>query len=156
MSFMEKVAAASNRFYDRMRSGKADDAATAEPTGSVDDLAGHKYCVLITYRRNGDPIPSPLWFGVHDGRVYFHTGADSMKVRRIRNNPEVRIAPSTQRGRPKGAPFVGKARVMDPSEDEDANRWIQANYGLLRRMYEGAIGDSVDSVHVEVTPTSPT
>ena len=154
MSITRRLNELGNRFYDAIRSGKADDAATRAPTGSIDDLRKSKYCVLVTYRRNGDPIPSPLWFGVHDGRLYFRTPADAMKVKRLRNNPEVRVAPSTMRGRLKAAPFVGGARVMEASEEADAERWIQANYSAGRRLYEGALGGSTDGAYVEVTPSA--
>lgn len=150
---MERIAKASDKFYDRMRSGAADSVADAEPTGSIDDLKGRKYCVLVSYRKNGQPMPSPLWFGVADGKLYFQTSPDGYKVKRIKNNPEVRVAPCDSRGKPKGAPFVGKARVLAPDEAAAAERAVQSNYGAGRRMYT-AFSDKVPNVYVEVTPTT--
>ena len=149
---MQKVAKASDRFYDRMRSDEADGVADTEPTGSIDDLKGRKYCVLVSYRKNGQPIPSPLWFGVANGKVYFHTSPDGYKVKRIRNNPAVLVAPCDTRGKPLGPPFSGEARVVDSAEEAVAERAIKANYGIGRRIYEG-LGRSVPSVYVEVTPS---
>jgi hypothetical protein len=48
MSLAERMARASDRVYDRMRSPAAKDVAEAAPTGNLLDLRGHKYCVLVT------------------------------------------------------------------------------------------------------------
>lgn len=153
MSIAERIARASGRFYDRTRSKKALDAATAEPVGSINDLKGKKYCLLVTYKKDGTPVPSPLWFGVGDGKVYAETGAEDWKVKRIRNNPNVLIAPCDTRGKPTGAPFRGTARIVEPHEEAEADRIIQTNYGVFRKIYEGALAHRVDTVNIEVTPT---
>src|SRR3954466_1036285 len=153
MGLIDRLAKASDKFYDRMRSADADSVADADPTGSIDDLKGRKYCVLVSYRKNGQAMPSPLWFGTADGRLYFQTSPDGFKVKRIRNNPEVRVAPCTSRGKPVGPPFTGKARVLMDAEGPTAERALKSNYGLGRRIYSVFTG-SVDSVYVEVTPTS--
>jgi hypothetical protein len=123
-------------------------------TGNFQDLRGRKYCVLVTYKRSGEGVPSPLWFGTGDGKLYFQTGATSAKVKRIGRNPEVRVAPATSRGRPLAPPFVGTARVIPPEQEPTAERRLQANYGLGRRLYS-RLSDRLDSVYVEVTPTPP-
>src|SRR5438270_11678902 len=151
MGIIERVAKASDKFYDRMRSGDSANVADAEPTGSIVDLRGHKYCVLVSYRKNGQPMPSPLWFGVADGKLYFQTSRDGFKIKRIKNNPEVRVAPCTSRGKPVGPPFVGKARVVPDADASVAERAVQSNYGIGRKIYTLFSG-SVDSVYVEVTP----
>jgi PPOX class probable F420-dependent enzyme len=154
MGMVERLAWASDRFYDRIRSGNAASAADAEPTGTIDDLRGHKYCLVLSYRKNGQPIPSPVWFGTADGKLYFNSGASGYKVKRIANNPEVRVAPCTIRGKPLGPPFVGRARLVPEADAPAAERAVQSNYGLGRRMYT-AMGDSVETVFVEVTPVAP-
>ncbi len=92
-SFLRRLEALQNRFLDWARSSKADDVATTEPTGVIGDLRGRKYCVLVTYRKNGVAIPSPLWFGVGNGKIYVHTGG--IKLKRIEHNPHVLVAPCT-------------------------------------------------------------
>src|SRR5947208_14286983 len=74
MSFAERVAKASDRFYDRMRKPEARDVATAAATGSLDQLNGHKYCVVVTYKRNAEAVPSPLWFGTGRDKLHCQTG----------------------------------------------------------------------------------
>ncbi|MBV8981967.1 MAG: PPOX class F420-dependent oxidoreductase [Acidimicrobiia bacterium] len=151
MGMMSRLAKASDRFYDRMRSADASTVADARPTGSIDDLEGRKYCVLVSYRKNGQPMPSPLWFGVADRKLYFHTSPDGYKVKRIRNNPEVLVAPCDSRGKPLGPPFTGKARIVADAEADTAERALKSNYGIGRRIYT-ALGRSVPAVYVEVTP----
>jgi len=98
-------------------------------------------------------MPSPLWFGIADGKLYFETSPTGFKVKRINNNPDVRVAPCTSRGKPLGPPFLGKARVLPDSDEPQAERAIKSNYGIGRRIYTVFTG-RVDSVYVEVTPTS--
>src|SRR5438874_12490748 len=152
MGLADRLAKMSDRFYDRMRSAKAARIADQEPTGRLEDLKGHKYCLLVSYRKNGQPMPSPLWFGTGNGKLYFQTSPTGYKVKRIERNAEVRVAPCTSRGKPLGPPFVGRARVLPDSEGAEAERWLQANYGLGRRLYS-LFGNRVESVYVEVTPT---
>jgi len=154
MRLAERLARGTDRLYDRMRSPLAADAAQAAPTGTLDDLRGHKYCVVVTYKRSGEPVPSPLWFGTGNGRIYFQTGSGAAKVKRIKRNPEVRVAAATSRGRPRSAPFVGTARIVPPDEERQAERALQANYGIGRRFYS-LLSDRVANVYVEVTPAAP-
>jgi uncharacterized protein len=152
VSLLERVARASDRFYDRVRSPQAATIAEAAPTGRLEDLRGRRYCVLVTYKKSGEPVPSALWFGTGNGKLYFQTGATTAKLRRIERNPEVRVAPATSRGRPRGAPFAGTARRVPAAEEPDAERCLQANYGLSRRLYSLLTG-RLDNAYVEVTPT---
>jgi PPOX class probable F420-dependent enzyme len=148
---------AQNSFYDRIRSRSAATAVEAEPatTGSFESLRGHKYALLVTFKRSGEGVPTPIWFGIDDeGKLYVRTGRDVAKVRRIRNNPRVRVAPCTVRGNPLGPPVEGTAHVL-PSEDEErAEAALKSSYGLGRRLYE-SVGDAVggvEAVYLEVTP----
>ena len=152
MTWVERLARVENRFLDWARSSKAARVAHEAPAGRLDDLRGRRYCAVVTYRRSGEAVPSPVWFGVGDGKVFFHTGETFAKTRRIRSNPEVRVAPCSFRGRPLGPPFVGRARVVDPPGEADAERHIQANYGWIRRVYYRLSGQENVGVYIEVTP----
>ena len=98
-------------------------------------------------------MPSPVWFGTGNGKLYFQTGATTAKVRRINHNARVRVAATTTRGRPLSAPFEGTARVLPADEGDEAERCLHANYGLGRRLYS-RLGEQVASAYVEVTPTT--
>jgi len=138
VTLLEKFTAAENWFLDKVRSEDARRVATDEPSGSIDAFAGRKYCVLVTYKRDGTPVPSPLWFGRRDNALYVHTGG--WKVQRIRNNPAVRVAPSTFRGRPLAPPVVATARVLERADEATAEAAIQSNYGWTRVAYYRLFG----------------
>jgi uncharacterized protein len=146
-----------NRFYDRVRSRAAYRSAETEAAGdgSFDSLRGHKYGLITTYKRSGEAVPTPVWFGIDaGGKLYFRTARDVAKARRLRNNPRVRVAPCTVRGKPLGVPVEGTARELPPEEEERAEDALRSNYGLGRRVYE-SIGDAVGGVgaiYIEVTP----
>jgi PPOX class probable F420-dependent enzyme len=139
-----------NRFLDWARSPAAGRVAEEAPSGGMEEFRGRKYCVLVTYRKNGEPVPSPLWFGIGNGKLYAHTAG--VKVKRVERNARVRIAPSTFRGRPVGAPIEGTARVLSSGAEGEAERWIQANYGWTRRLYYRLFAQTEAGVYLEVTP----
>jgi PPOX class probable F420-dependent enzyme len=144
-----------NRLYDRVRSRAADRAADHPTKGGFDRLGGRKYCLVVTFKRDGSAVPTPVWFGLDEaGRLYFRTGADVAKVRRIRNQPRVLVAPCGVRGKPLGPSVEGTARVLPAEEKEHAEQAIQSNYGLGRRLYESA-ADAVGGAeaYVEVVPS---
>ena len=151
MSVAERMELFFNRFYDSIRSGKARDAdATAK---GFDHLRGHKYALLVTYKRSGEAVPTPIWFGLDErGRAYVRTGMQAAKVKRIRREPRVKLAPSTTRGKPVGPYAEGMARVCDAGEQEHAERAIQSNYVTFRKLYERSAG-SMEAYYLEVTPT---
>jgi uncharacterized protein len=140
----------------KMRHRDAWSSADADPVDWAEGLEafrGRKYCLLTTYRRDGEPMPTPIWFGLADGNLYFSTEDAVGKVKRIRNDPRVLMAPATSRGKPLGPPIAGRARILPPDEADGAERAIAANYGAGRKLYEG-VGHvlPVTNVYVEVAP----
>lgn len=63
---------------------------------------GARYLNLETYRRDGRAVRTPLWFAESGGLLYVYSLADAGKVKRMRNNPRVRLAPCDIRGKLKG------------------------------------------------------
>ncbi|HWX95975.1 MAG TPA: PPOX class F420-dependent oxidoreductase [Solirubrobacteraceae bacterium] len=143
-----------NRAYHLIRHPSAQTAARGPVTvQGFSGLQGHKYCLLVTYRRSGEPVPTPVWFGLAEGSVYIRSEADAAKVARIRRDARARLAPCTARGKPLGPPAEGRARVLEGPEQARAEAALQANYGRGRRAYEGvadALG--VRGVYLEVVP----
>lgn len=96
------------------------------------EIRGQSYISLTTFRKNGTGVPTPVWFGEKDGKMYVMTRPDSGKVKRIRNNPQVRIAPSTIRGKVTGPEFAAKARVLPESQWAEARKLINRKYWMAR------------------------
>jgi PPOX class probable F420-dependent enzyme len=128
--------------FDRLRDKRAfalteDDAIDAE----LESLRGNTYAVLVTFRRDGDPVPSPVWFAVDDaGLAYVKTRHDAGKVKRLRNDPRVLIAPSSSRGKPAGRAIKASGRVLPHDEWAHAERVLAAAYGSSRAITERLIG----------------
>ena len=151
MTVAERLADASNRLYLRVRHPQAWEAEGSR-AGSFESLRGHKYVLLHTFRKSGEAVPTPVWFGLADGKLYFRTYADAVKIKRIRRNPRVLVGPCDLRGKPKGTMVEAEARVLSNDEEDRAERAIQSNYGLFRRVYEGGFAMKVAGAYVEVTP----
>ena len=96
-------------------------------------FAGQKYINLQTFKRDGTAVATPLWFAESGGELVFYTTATSGKVKRLRNNPRVRVAVSDVRGNLKGEWLDGEARRLDEAEAAQANRLITQKYGLIKR-----------------------
>ena len=150
MSVAERVGDAWNGLLGRIRHPQASEVTEATTTG-FGHLEGHKHCLLVTFRRSGEPVPTPVWFGMEGGKVYARSEARVGKVKRIRATPRVLVAPCDNRGKPLGPAAEGRARIVSADEEEHAERAIQSNFGLGRRMYEGvAMNLGPEGVYVEV------
>ena len=99
-------------------------------------LAAERYLNLETYRRTGQPVATPVWFVVDRGVIYVYSLADAGKVKRIRNNSRVRIAPCDARGGLKGPWVDGTARIADDREAVEAQRLFRAKYGWQKRLFD--------------------
>ncbi len=145
-----------NRFYRRIRHSSAHSVAEdPNPAADFRHLGGYKYCLLVTYKRSGEAVPTPVWFGLADGRLYVRSEADLSKVRRIANDPRVRVAPCTARGKPLGPPADGLARVLIEQSDADrAEAALNSNYGFGRALYKRA-GSALgaETVYLEIAPS---
>jgi len=96
------------------------------------EIQGQKYISLTTFRKNGVGVATPVWFGEADGKLYVMTRSDSGKYKRLRNNPQVRIAPCTIRGRVTGPEFTGTARVLPAKDWPGARKTIEQRYWMAR------------------------
>jgi uncharacterized protein len=87
----------------------------------LSDLAGEKYVSLTTYRKSGESSARPVWIaGIDGGRIGFTTDADSLKVRRIRNDGRVLVQPCDGRGnlRAGTSPVEGRAVIAAEGEPD--------------------------------------
>jgi uncharacterized protein len=99
-------------------------------------LSGQAYINLETYRRNGQPVATPVWFTIDDNNkmIYVVTRIETGKVKRLRNNSKVRIMPCGMRGQPKGEWLNGKATFATPEQLEIALKQRNKKYGLKARL----------------------
>ena len=95
-------------------------------------LLDGKYLSLTTFKRDGTAVPTPLWFVADDGRLLVVTGADSFKVRRIRRNPAVCVAPCSASGRVRGEPVAARAEILPDTAMTHAEQLMKRKYQLDR------------------------
>jgi uncharacterized protein len=112
-------------------------------------FANQKYLSLETYRKNGQAIATPMWFAEDQGVIYLYTLASAVKVKRIRNNPRVRIVPSDVRGKPRGTWVEAAARVVEEAEAERGQRLLGKKYGWMKRLGD-LLGRLKKSEHVVI------
>jgi PPOX class probable F420-dependent enzyme len=91
-----------------------------------------KYISLTTFRRSGVAVATPVWFGEEGDRLFVMTRSDMGKTKRIRNNPAVKVARCTIRGRVTGAEFAAMARILPASEQARARAAINRKYWAAR------------------------
>lgn len=97
----------------------------------LSQISSFKYINIETFKKNGSAVRTPIWFIIYEGVIFFRTDSKSGKVKRIRNNPNVRIAPCDIRGNIKGTWFDGKAMFADTKESSIAFSMIDKKYGFL-------------------------
>jgi len=151
MSVAERVSDIWYRLLGGIRHPAADQL-TAGTRRDFEEFRGHKHCLMVTYRRSGQPVPTPVWFGVADGKLYFRSEERVGKIKRIRSDGRVLVSPCDPRGKPLGMGVEARARILSPQEEGRAEAAIQSNFGFGRRMYEAvAMNLGPEGVYVEVT-----
>jgi PPOX class probable F420-dependent enzyme len=106
---------------------------------AIAQFAGAKYLNLETLRKTGVGVRTPVWFAqdiLHSASTitvfYIYSEADAGKVKRIRNNPKVRVAPCTMRGDVRGAWIDGHARICKDDAAAHGQQLLTQKYGLLK------------------------
>ncbi len=103
-------------------------------TDKLNQFAGQRYISLETYRRNGTPVRTPVWFVEHNGQLMFYTFVASGKAKRLRREPGVRVAPCGAGGDVTGAWLEGTARLLEGKEARELYAMLNRKYGWQRRL----------------------
>lgn len=102
---------------------------------SLTTLDCESYINLATYRRNGKAVETPVWFAARSGKIYVFTESRAGKVKRLRNDARIRIAPCGIRGKRKGTWIEGSARrIDDPELVRGAYQALSRKYGWRMRL----------------------
>ncbi len=99
-------------------------------------FAGHKYLNLETFKKDGTGVKTPVWFAADpsssldstDAKLYVYTIGVSGKVKRIRNNPRVKVAPCDMRGKVLGDWVDAQAQIVTGEEDVRGVRLLNKKY----------------------------
>ena len=107
-------------------------------------FAGHKYLNLETFKKSGEGVKTPVWFAAdpaasldsNDAKLYVYTIGVSGKVKRIRNNPRVKIAPCDMRGRVLGEWLEARVAIVTGEEAARGMRLLNKKYFPWRQMLD--------------------
>lgn len=122
--------------------------------GDFSGLSG-SHILLVTYKRDGTPIPSPVWFARDGEQLYVWTEINAFKAKRLRNDERALIAPCSPRGVPRGEPIAAIGRVLtDVAERQRAAQVIRSSWGIGRRLFEATSRPLTDVHYLAFTPAT--
>lgn len=101
---------------------------------SLEEIKSEKYILLETYRKNGEPVKTPVWFVINDDFVYVVTRSHTGKVKRLQNNPKVKFAPCTIKGKVTGEWISGTAKILDESQTKNTIKMRDKKYGFMAKI----------------------
>ena len=103
-------------------------------TNNFDQFSDQKYLNLETYKKDETPVKTPVWFVINSGVLYVVTRESTGKVKRLKNNQNVRIVPCGFKGEEKGEWVTGKATIVGGEESEKAIKLRRKKYGFSARL----------------------
>jgi uncharacterized protein len=112
-------------------------------TNNFVTLEKRSYLSLETFRKNGEGVRTPVWFAADpaadlqspEAKLYLYTVENTGKVKRVRNNPRVRIAPCDRTGGLQGEWIEAKARVVEGAEAAAGLKLLSRKY-FLKRLFD--------------------
>jgi PPOX class probable F420-dependent enzyme len=111
------------------------------PTGFA-GFKTDKYLSLESYKKSGESVRTPVWFAPDPSvtpdsvtsKLYIYTIGDTGKVKRIRNNSRVRIAPCDMRGKILGEWVDARAEIVTGEEAARGMRLLNKRYFPLKQL----------------------
>ena len=104
------------------------------PDSKLAQFGGHKYIAMETFKKSSQGVKTPVWFVLYNDALYAYTEADSWKIKRIRNNPRVRVAVCNIRGDVKGPWCEATGSIVEGDERLAANALLDRKY-LLKTIF---------------------
>jgi hypothetical protein len=101
---------------------------------NLEEIESEKCISLETYRKNNEPVKTPVWFVIKDDLIYVVTRDQTGKVKRLRNNQQVKIATCNFKGKIKGQWISGTAKILTEEQTKEAVKWRDKKYGFLAKI----------------------
>ena len=102
------------------------------PRQSLALFVDQRYLNLESCKRDGTPVQTPVWFAAEQGVLYVYTLANAGKVKRIRRNSRIRIAPCTMRGTVIGPWVEVEATIVDATTAVHGHALLRHKYGWMK------------------------
>jgi len=95
------------------------------------------YLSIESYRKSGEPVRTPVWFVEDGGSLYVRTGPDSGKVKRLKRNPNLKVAPCSMSGDPQGTWLAATCEIVNDEQlAKKVNDLFNKKYGLQKTIFE--------------------
>jgi len=100
------------------------------PIPSRAELSDSRYALLRSFRRDGTPVDTPIWFAMDGDRLLFRTKVGP-KTKRLNACHDVELAACDYRGRvrPDATRVAGQATILAGADATGANRMLHQRYG---------------------------
>jgi len=82
------------------------------------DIINSRYVNLVSYKKSGKSVSTPVLIIQNNNCGIIRTFSNSGKVKRIKNNSEVKLSPSTINGKIIGNDVNAIARILDSNNIE--------------------------------------
>ena len=99
---------------------------------TLSSLKDTKTILLTTYKRDGTPVGTPVSIAFDGDRAFFRSYHKAWKTKRLRNNPNVQVAPATVKGTPTGPALDARATLLDGDEARVAARALARRHRVLQ------------------------
>ncbi len=96
----------------------------------LEDLLSEKCISFETYKKNNQPVKTPVWFVIQNELIYVITREGTGKAKRLKNNQNVKFAPCTFKGKTTGEWFSGNALRVTGEESKNAIKLRKKKYGF--------------------------
>jgi len=101
---------------------------------NLEKLESEKCISLETFRKNNQPVRTTVWFVIKNDLIYVVTRDQTGKVKRLRNNQQIKIAACNFKGKIKGDWISGTAKILTDGETREAVKWRERKYGFIAKI----------------------
>jgi len=101
---------------------------------NLEEIESHKCISLETYKKNNQPVKTPVWFVIKDDLIYVVTRSKTGKAKRLRNNQQVKIATCNFKGKVSGQWVSGIAKILTEEQTREVVMWRDKKYGFMAKI----------------------
>lgn len=98
-------------------------------------LQNAQYIDLVTFRRSGEPVSSPVWFAVSGDKMYVYSDGQAGKMKRARNSNRAEVGPCDMRGKSTGPRVPATVSVLPMEKGPFVHGLLDRKYGWKKRLF---------------------
>ena len=98
------------------------------------EISNQKYLSLETSRKNKSVVQTPVWFVIYKDMIHVVTRENTGKIKRLKNNNNVRVALCSFNGKVTGKWYSGKAIFSSPEVTKLVLNLRREKYGFMESL----------------------